>query len=84
MAVRDSVENYLRDRRGGSIASYRDPVEELFEEQVPAPGWLDVMVRGQDTRDPVLRTRGEIRRARDNARALQERRRAQDRDRRSG
>ncbi len=46
-------------------------------EQYPAPpGWLEVMLSGQHTRDPILKTSTERRRDRRRASQLVERRRA--------
>jgi len=44
--------------------------------QEPERHWLDVMLEGQNTRDPSLRIASERRRDRRNAKRLQARRRA--------
>lgn len=54
----------------------RRPARESRDQGAPrAKSWLQVMLSGQDTRDPSLKTRRELARDRAKASALRERRR---------
>ena len=61
-------------------SSAKDTDAKTDTNKEPERGWLDVMLEGQNTRDPSLRIASERRRDRRNAKRLQQRRRATDRD----
>lgn len=54
----------------------QDSIHKAADAQEPERHWLDVMLEGQNTRDPSLRIASERRRDRRNAKRLQARRRA--------
>ena len=54
----------------------KDSPQKMIGATAPERRWLDVMLEGQNTRDPSLRIASERRRDRRNAKRLQARRRA--------